>query len=212
VILRADRSAARLTEAQSFGELFERHSRAVFAYCARRTADLALADDLTSVVFLEAWRHRDRTQIASSPNALPWLLGVANNVTRNAHRSLRRHRSALSRLVVLPDTHDTANEAVDRADAEHSLRAALSAIEGLSVGERDVVMLVLWSDLSYEETASALGLRLGTVRSRLSRARTKLRASLDGASFTSSPITTSPITTSPITSSPITSSTAKEPS
>src|ERR1700733_5133536 len=80
----------------AFGELFERHARAVFAFCARRTGDLALAEDLTSVVFLEAWRRR--SVHLGGTSMLPWLLGTANNVVRNQRRSLRRHRAALARL------------------------------------------------------------------------------------------------------------------
>src|ERR1700759_1431976 len=78
------------TDPQAFGRLFERHARAVHAFCARRTADLSAAEDLTSIVFLEAWRRRGRSEI-SSPTVLPCLLGIAHNVVRNAHRSRRRH-------------------------------------------------------------------------------------------------------------------------
>jgi DNA-directed RNA polymerase specialized sigma24 family protein len=67
---------------EAFGELFERHAQAVFAFCARRTGDLALAEDLTSVVFLEA-RRRRRSVRLSRDSALPWLLGTAHNVVRN---------------------------------------------------------------------------------------------------------------------------------
>ena len=76
-----------------FGQLFGSHAQAVYAFCARRTADLSLAEDLTSITFLEAWRHRDRVPPAQGGGALPWLLGVANNVVRNARRGQRRRLS-----------------------------------------------------------------------------------------------------------------------
>jgi RNA polymerase sigma-70 factor (ECF subfamily) len=77
--------------------LFDRHARAVYNHCFRRTADWSMAEDLTSVVFLEAWWRRDDVRIQPD-TALPWFLGIANNLLRNAHRSLRRHRAALARL------------------------------------------------------------------------------------------------------------------
>jgi RNA polymerase sigma factor (sigma-70 family) len=175
---RSTSQVSRSREADAFGDLFDRHAQAVFAFCARRTADLSLAEDLTSIVFLEAWRHRERTVLASAPDALPWLLGVANNVVRNAARSRRRHRAALERLPRPSNATNTEEEALDRADTERRMREALAAMANLSKGERDVVILVLWSGLSYDEAAKTLSLPIGTVRSRLSRARTKLQTSI----------------------------------
>jgi RNA polymerase sigma factor (sigma-70 family) len=160
---------------EAFGELFRRHSRAVYAYCARRTGDLHLAEDLTSVTFLEAFRRR-RTLQLSSTSALPWLLGVANNVTRNAERSLRRYRSALGRVLPPPDGSSAEEVAVEHIGAQQALARAMGALGQLSPAERDIVQLVLWSELSYADAASALGIPVGTVRSRLASARQKLAA------------------------------------
>lgn len=158
------------TDPDAFGELFERHARAVFAFCAHRTRDIALADDLTSVVFLEAWRRR-RSVTLTGPSALPWLLGTANNVSRNAQRSLRRHRAALQRLPPGEFAGGFEGETIDRIDAKRAFDGAATAIDALPAGERDVVSLVFWAGLSYEEAAVALDIPVGTVRSRLSRAR-----------------------------------------
>src|SRR5580704_12676800 len=87
------------SDPEALGELFRRHSRSVYAYCARRTGNLDLAEDFTSIVFMEAFRRRRKLQL-SNASALPWLIGVANNVIRNAYRSLRRYRSALDRIPV----------------------------------------------------------------------------------------------------------------
>jgi DNA-directed RNA polymerase specialized sigma24 family protein len=84
---------AGLGEAGAFGVLFDRHSRAIYNYCARRTGEWALAEDLTSIVFLEAWRRRAAVVLAGD-SALPWLYGVATNVVRNQRRSKRRYRAA----------------------------------------------------------------------------------------------------------------------
>jgi len=171
-------------EADAFRWLFDRHAQAVFAFCARRTADLNLAEDLTSTVFLEAWRNRHRTGLASSPNPLPWLLGVANNVVRNDIRSRTRFRAALKRLPPPPKDDNWDDPVATKADAERALQDARRALGGLSKAERDVVTLVLWSGLTYDETAQALRIPVGTVRSRLSRARAKLHSSLPNSTVT----------------------------
>jgi RNA polymerase sigma-70 factor (ECF subfamily) len=176
--LNADRSDAALwlagrTDPDAFGELYERHARAVFALCARRTGDIALADDLTSIVFLEAWRRR-RSVTLSGPSALPWLLGTAVNVSRNSQRSLRRYRTALRRLPRDEIVATFEDDAIEYVDAQHALAETMGAIAQLPEIERDVVMLVLSSGLSYADAAQALGVPIGTVRSRLARARIKL--------------------------------------
>jgi RNA polymerase sigma-70 factor (ECF subfamily) len=171
-------SAGESSEVASFGHLFDLHAQTVYKFCARRTADLALAEDLTSTTFLEAWRHRHRAPLGQADSALPWLLGVANNVVRNATRGQRRDRAAIERLPspsVAPAAED---QVVARSMTEAGLRDALDAISALSEGEQEVVMVVLWSDQSYEEAATVLGIPVGTVRSRLSRARSKLQIAL----------------------------------
>ena len=162
---------------EAFGELYARHARAVFAFCARRTGDLALAEDLTSVVFLEAWRRRRSVQLTAT-SALPWLLGTAHNVVRNQRRSLRRHRAALQRLPMDRASPSGEEEAIARIDAQRTLSVALRAVHRLPPEQRDAVNLVLWSGLSYEDAAQALGVPIGTVRSRIARARATLGDSL----------------------------------
>jgi RNA polymerase sigma factor (sigma-70 family) len=160
-------------EPDAFGVLFERHARAVYNYLFRRTADWALAEDLTSVVFLEAWRRRTDVRLEREL-VLPWLLGVATNVLRNRRRSQWRHRAALERL---PRDHalDFADEAIGRLDDERQMRTVLRAIAKLPRREQDVLALCAWAELSYEEAAVALGVPVGTVRSRLSRGRARIR-------------------------------------
>jgi RNA polymerase sigma factor (sigma-70 family) len=156
----------------AFGELYERHARTVYNYCFRRTADWALAEDLTSVVFLEAWRKR--TSVAFEGDSLrPWFLGVATNVLRARWRSQRRHRAALSKLP-LERTEAFTDDANGRVDDERRMRAALGVLGRLPKREQDIVALCELADLTYAEAAVALDLPVGTVRSRLSRARARM--------------------------------------
>jgi RNA polymerase sigma factor (sigma-70 family) len=171
------------TDPEAFGELYERHAQAVFAFCARRTGDLTLAEDLTSVVFLEAWRRRRSVRL-SGHSALPWLLGTAHNVVRNQRRSLRRHRAAVLRLSTNEVSPSGEEEVIARVDAQRTLSATLLAVERLPREQQDVVNLVLWSGLCYDDAAQALGVPVGTVRSRIARARAALRTSLARATLT----------------------------
>jgi RNA polymerase sigma-70 factor (ECF subfamily) len=160
-------------EPEAFGVLFERHARPVYNYLFRRTADWSLAEDLTSVVFLEAWRRRADVRLEHDL-ALPWLLGVATNVLRNRRRSQWRYRAALER-VPRERVEDFADDADSRLDDEQRMQAALGSLSRLPKREQDVIALCVWADLSYEEASVALDIPVGTVRSRLSRARARLR-------------------------------------
>jgi RNA polymerase sigma factor (sigma-70 family) len=176
-IVETDRQLLRNADPASFGTLFERHGRAIYNYCFRRTADWAAAEDLTSVVFLEAWRKRKEVRLQGD-SLLPWLYGVATNVLRNRSRSLRRYRAALERVPRGVEA-DFADDVAGRLDDERQMRAVLEAVRQLPTREQDVFALCAWSELSYEEAAVALGVPLGTVRSRLARARARLNARLE---------------------------------
>jgi RNA polymerase sigma factor (sigma-70 family) len=159
---------------EAFGELFERHADRVYAHCFTRTGSWSMAEDLTSTVFLQAWRRRCEVRF-SGDSALPWLLGVANNVTRNAQRTLQRYRLLLAKLPPAGDEADIAPDAADRIDQERLAQQLLRAMGGLRQSEREVIALCDWAGLSYADAAVAMGVPEGTVRSRLSRAREHLR-------------------------------------
>ena len=160
-------------ETAAFGVLFERHWRTVYNYCFRRTGDWSQAEELTAVVFLEAWRRRRDVRLERE-DALPWLLGVATNVMRNARRSKRRYRGALERLP-RERVADFAGDVDARLDDERQMRGVLRAVQELPRADEDVLALCVWEELSYEQAALALDVPVGTVRSRLSRARARLR-------------------------------------
>ena len=102
-----------------------------------------------------------------------WLYGIATNVARNRNRALRRHREAMRRLP-RAGTEDFTPDVPARLDAELRMRRLLEALASLPREQADGVVLCLWSELSYKEAATALGVPVGTVRSRLSRARAAL--------------------------------------
>jgi RNA polymerase sigma-70 factor (ECF subfamily) len=164
------------TEASEHARLWDAHAHAIHRYCFRRTADAALAEDLTSIVFLEAWRRRREVTQAD----LPWLYGVATNVLRNQRRSQRRHQAALLRLPRPLDEPDFADGVTDRLDDESRMRAVLQAVRRLSRLEQEIVSLCIWEGLEPSEAARALGVAEATVRTRLHRGRRHLQA-LSGA-------------------------------
>jgi RNA polymerase sigma-70 factor (ECF subfamily) len=161
---------------QAFSELYERHVRAIYNYLFRRLADWSEAEDLTAVVFLEAYRRRKEVVVFEG-KLLPWLYGIATNVLRNRRRALRRHRDLMAQLASAPSK--ATPDASARAEAAEQMRAVLRQVATLPHKQQDVVALCLWSGLSYEEAATALGVPVGTVRSRLARARATLME-LDG--------------------------------
>ncbi len=158
----------------AFGELFERHADAVYVHCFRRTGSWSVAEDLTSTVFLEAWRRRKHVRFAGD-SALPWLLAVANNATRNAERALRRYRRLLAKLPPPAGDPDIADEAAIRVDQERAARRVLGMLGGLPERDREILALCDWSGVSYAAAAAVLRIPEGTVRSRLSRARQHIR-------------------------------------
>jgi RNA polymerase sigma-70 factor (ECF subfamily) len=163
---------ARAGDADAFTALFRRHAKAIYNYCFRRLGDWSAAEDALSVVFLEAWRRRD-TELPPD-KVLPWLYGVATNVLRNRRRAERRHRAALARVPQPPAEADFAPDADERLDDERRMGQALSALSALPRREQDVFVLCAWLELSYADAALALDVPLGTVRSRLARARRRL--------------------------------------
>ncbi|MGC1281615.1 MAG: RNA polymerase sigma factor, partial [Streptosporangiaceae bacterium] len=157
--------------------MFGRHANAVYNHLFRRVADWSEAEDLTSAVFLQAWRTRGRVVI-DRESALPWLLGVANHVLRNHRRASRRYRDALRRIVPAEEAAGDHADAVAAVDSERLMATVRHALMQLPRHEREVVELCMWSGLDQRAAAVALGVSVGTVKSRMHRARRRLAASL----------------------------------
>jgi RNA polymerase sigma-70 factor (ECF subfamily) len=164
---------SRLGDRDAFGALFERHAKPIYNYCFRRVGSWATAEDLLSVVFIEAWRRRNKE--LPPDKVLPWLYGIATNVVRNKRRSERRFAAALSRMPRAQPSRDFAPDSDQRVDDEWQAQGALKLLRKLPRREQDVFVLCAVMELSYEDAALALDVPVGTVRSRLSRARGRLR-------------------------------------
>jgi RNA polymerase sigma factor (sigma-70 family) len=171
--------AASLASPSAFAAVFERHHGSVHRYLARRLGS-DLADELAAEVFAVAFAKRGRYD-GSFEDARPWLFGIATRLAQRHWRREERQLRAYARSGVDPaaPSHDERAAArVDSATAGPALAAALAA---LSRKERDVLLLHAWEDLGYAEIATALGISPGTVKSRLHRARQRVRQSLAAA-------------------------------
>ncbi|MGT2426716.1 RNA polymerase sigma factor [Amnibacterium kyonggiense] len=162
---------------RAFGDLFHRHATVVHRYIARR-AGTDVADEVMSETFLVAFERRDRFDLAHS-DARPWLLGIATVLLASYRRREARHLHSLARVAEREDDDGGLGQVASRADAVADIRRIAMRVRSLSDGDRDVLLLHAWADLSGEEIATALSIPVGTVRSRLSRARKILRASAE---------------------------------
>ncbi|MFC4013219.1 RNA polymerase sigma factor [Nonomuraea purpurea] len=159
----------------AFEQLFDECSKAVYNHAFRLTANWSTAEDIMALTFLEAWRLRGRID-AEGGSLKPWLLGIATNVARNVRRAARRHDDALARMPRDEAVPDFADEVVGRIDDAERLAAVRQAYGRLRRHEQDVFALCVLAGLDYAQAAEALGIPVGTVRSRLSRARKRLAA------------------------------------
>jgi RNA polymerase sigma factor (sigma-70 family) len=167
------RKRIRAGDHDAFGDLFDAYARSVYNHAYRLTGEWSTAEDVVSLTFLDAWRLRERLD-EEGGSLRPWLLGIATNVARNTRRAARRHAAAVARLPRDEAVRDFADEVAGRLDDAAQLAVVRTALERLRRAEREVLALCVWAGLGYEAAAEALGVPVGTVRSRLSRARTKL--------------------------------------
>jgi RNA polymerase sigma factor (sigma-70 family) len=165
--------AASLTEPSRFGDLFRRHATAIFRYASRRLDGIA-AEDVLSETFVVAFAKRARFDHAWE-SALPWLFGIATREIARYRKAEARAWDAMRRDPSA-DVADVADAVGERVDAATAVRALGSALSSMPSRDRDVLLLYAWADLDYAAIAVALDIPVGTVRSRLNRARRVLRA------------------------------------
>ncbi|MCW2933775.1 MAG: polymerase sigma-70 factor [Actinomycetia bacterium] len=168
------RARARAGDADAFGAVFDACAKSVYNHAFRLTGDWSTAEEVMAMTFLEAWRGRDSI-LADGGSLRPWLLGIATNLARGLHRTARRHRTALARLAVADELPDFADDVSGRLDDVARIKALHRALAELPGAELEVLALCVWSGLSYAEAAGALHVPVGTIRSRLSRARARAK-------------------------------------
>jgi len=162
---------------ERFALIFDRHGPAIQRYLARRLG-VDVAEDLVAETFLTAFHKRKRYD-QTRGDARPWLYGIATNlVSRHRRAEVRWYRL---RQAVPPerDQESHADEVAAQVTAQAMGRLLAVALAELAERDRDVLLLIAWEGLAYDEVAAALGIPVGTVRSRLNRARRKVREVLD---------------------------------
>ncbi|MEU7004290.1 RNA polymerase sigma factor [Nonomuraea sp. NPDC046570] len=165
-------------ESERFATLFTRHAPELKRYVIRRLGPEP-ADDIVAETFAVALQHL-ASYDGSRGDERSWLYGIATNlVSRHRRREIGLYK-ALSRTGIDPVTESFTDEVDRRVSAGAAGRRLAKALAGLSQAHRDTLLLVVWAELTYEEAAAALGVPVGTVRSRVNRARTKLRRVLSG--------------------------------
>lgn len=166
--------AASIDDPEHFGIIFDRYATVLFRYLVRRVG-VDQADPLLGEVFRVAFERRS-TYDCERTDALPWLYGIATNLLAHHRRGEARRVRAIGRLLAAQLPLDDPSEVVVSAvDARVVWPQVAQAVTVLPAAERDALLLFVWEELSYEEIADALGIPVGTVRSRLNRARLRLR-------------------------------------
>ncbi|SDL15565.1 sigma-70 family RNA polymerase sigma factor [Microbacterium azadirachtae] len=159
---------------RAFAELFDRHAGMLGGYAARRLGADA-GQDILSETFLVAFARRTSFDTAWD-SALPWLYGIASRLIRKHRATEAKHLRSSAEFARREEliSHGDLDSTISRLDAELSTRELAPRIAALSGKERETLLLYAWGDLTYEEVAEALGVPVGTVRSRMNRIRTKL--------------------------------------
>lgn len=167
------RARVRAGDRAAFADLYDQNARAVYSHALRLTGNWSEAEEVMSETFLGAWRTRESLE-PEGGSLTPWLLGIATHKAHNANRGLRRRLAFLARTPQPRSVADFADETAGRIDDARRLASVHDALRQLSRPDREVIALCVGAGLDYQQAAEALGIPVGTVRSRLSRARARL--------------------------------------
>lgn len=173
----AEVMVASLADPEAFGAIFDRHAETLLRYLVRRV-ELDTAEGLLAELFRVAFERRARFDPART-NARPWLYGIAANLLLKHRRSEARRLRATARLLAAQPS--SARDCGSALDVRVLWPRLVEALEALVDAERDALLLFAWEGLSYEDVAVALDVPVGTVRSRIHRARRRLRELIDGS-------------------------------
>lgn len=161
----------------AFGELYDRHASVIYRYAARRAGDFA-ADDVTSETFLVAWEQL-QTYDLDRDDARPWLFGIATNLLRRHHRAEAKVLKTAAKAASRESVADTSDRIAAQVDAVVTTGRIAGTLKSMPAIDRETLLLYAWADLTYEGIAVAMDIPVGTVRSRLNRARRTLRTQLN---------------------------------
>ncbi|GLK02925.1 siderophore-interacting protein [Microbacterium keratanolyticum] len=161
----------------AFAEIFDRHGDRVYRHARRLVAQQADAEDVTAMVFLEAWRSRTRVRVVDG-SPLAWLLVTATNLSRNLERGRIRHERALRQLRI-EDAPDHAEHVAEEQGVTSRRAPVQSSFGQLSRRDQEILMLCVIEELPPREVAVLMRVPAGTVRTRLSRAKKRLREALE---------------------------------
>ncbi|WP_433511521.1 RNA polymerase sigma factor [Nonomuraea sp. CA-143628] len=163
---------------ERFAVIVDRHSDEIHRYVARRLG-VEMAEDLVAETFLAAFRQRHKYD-PERPDARPWLYGIATIALREHRRAEVRRNRVLARTPAHGAVESFDERSAARVTAERLQPKLAAVLAKLPAADRDLLLLIAWAELTYEEAAQALGVPIGTVRSRLHRIRKKVRRAFGG--------------------------------
>jgi RNA polymerase sigma factor (sigma-70 family) len=169
---------ASLADPDRFAVIYDRYAAMLYRYAHQRVGP-EIADDVVAEAFLAAFRGRASYDL-DRQDARPWLFGILTREMATHHRRERARYRAMARSAPEPVQDGPADQVAARVVAGAARGPLAAALAGLAPGDRDVLLLVAWGQLSYDEVADALHIPQGTVGSRLNRARRKVRKALGG--------------------------------
>lgn len=161
-----------------FAAIYDRHAGEILRYAHARLGP-DLAEDVTAETFLAAFRRRDSYDTARG-DARPWLYGIAIRLIGTHRRAEGRYRRMIASVPAQRLAEDFGDRSAERVTAEQLRPRIAAVLDGLPARDRELLLLIAWAGLSYEEAARALGLTTSAVRSRLNRIRVKTRKELGG--------------------------------
>ena len=164
----------------AFATVFDRHGDRVWRHVWRMMQHRQDTEDVVSATFAEAWRRRARVRIVDD-SLLPWLLVTATNCARNASRGNRRLERLIAHIPRADDAPDAADVVGDRSEADAAKTAVTEALRALSPADASLIALVMLEEVPLADAAKALGMGYGAAKTRIHRARGRLRAQLEAA-------------------------------
>lgn len=164
----------------AFATVFDRHGDRVWRHAWRLMQHRHDTEDVVAAAFAEAWRSRKRVRIVDE-SVLPWLLVTTTNCARNARRSLRRNERLIAHIPLAPDAADAADVAADRLERLDASSTVAQALRELPEKDARLISLVLLEEIPLAEAAQALGVSYGAAKTRIHRAKQRLRAILEAS-------------------------------